>query len=963
MAQYTSFGYDWTSPGHTPWAFVFLTSPLAATFDAANSNSIRLIYNDSDGTQTWVNGTGLTSSISWTTLTSLEHRASDGTLLERIDNLGATGTTPGSSQDSALFALLMAGNDTVTGSAGRDAMAGGDGDDVFFGGIGADRLEGGRGSDTFRLTANDFNNGGIITGDGSGLDDQVDTLQLENVGSLDLRVGTVTGIDTVNFFSGTSSLTISGASAGAAAGADGFKTFIGGAGADTLTLADATGQNFSGLAFTNWTPGQDTINILVSGNATTTGTGQNDTFIASGNANTMDGGAGDDIFAIDSRTTGDNFIGGTGTDTIKLRSANYDFTNVTVSSIEQLVYDTGNSAATFSQAQLDAGIVPTIVGSGNLDQIVIGGTGTVNGSALVLTSWTEGEFRVVLTDTTANGATTFTGSSHQDTINGNDGNDVLNGKAGADFLRGGTGADRFVFDDVALTDAQSAVVDHVRDYDQTSGAYNFGEGDQIDLSSLLASAYHHGTGEPVSSLVRAIEDPSGTFANLQVDADGSANGANWTTIAILDGLHLGNSVNVILDSTLRGGSAIDVITEPTGSVSIDDVSFAEGDSGTKIATFTVTRSGGTAAFDVNVATFDGSATVGDSDYVAKSGTLHFGEGVNTQTVSVTIDGDTKFEANETFFVNLSGATNGVTIGDGHGVGTILNDDPSVFGATTFKLAAFAPDASGWDSNNHYPRELADVNGDGRADIVGFGEAGVFVSLTSGNGDFGPLSFELQAFGNSSGGWNTQDHYPRQLADVNGDGMADIVGFGEAGVYVSLASGGGHFGPLEFKLAAFGPSTSGWNSNDQFPRELADVNGDGMADIVGFGQNGVYEALATGGGNFGPLEFKYAGFSPSTGGWNSNDQFPRQLADVNLDGKVDIVGFGQAGVYLAFGNGDGSFRPITADVQAFAPDAAGWTSQDAYPRYLADVNHDGAADIVGFGQNGVFEALSNGFHLI
>ena len=92
-------------------------------------------------------------------------------------------------------------------------------------------------------------------------------------------------------------------------------------------------------------------------------------------------------------------------------------------------------------------------------------------------------------------------------------------------------------------------------------------------------------------------------------------------------------------------------TSATGSVSINDVTISEGNSGTKVATFTVTRSGGTAAFDVNFATSNGTATtVADSDYVAASNTLHFGANQNTQTISVTINGDTKVEANETFNV-------------------------------------------------------------------------------------------------------------------------------------------------------------------------------------------------------------------------------------------------------------------------------------------------------------------------
>jgi hypothetical protein len=44
------------------------------------------------------------------------------------------------------------------------------------------------------------------------------------------------------------------------------------------------------------------------------------------------------------------------------------------------------------------------------------------------------------------------------------------------------------------------------------------------------------------------------------------------------------------------------------------------------------------AFDVSYATADGTATVADGDYVAKSGTLHFDANVYNQMISVTING-------------------------------------------------------------------------------------------------------------------------------------------------------------------------------------------------------------------------------------------------------------------------------------------------------------------------------------
>ena len=108
-----------------------------------------------------------------------------------------------------------------------------------------------------------------------------------------------------------------------------------------------------------------------------------------------------------------------------------------------------------------------------------------------------------------------------------------------------------------------------------------------------------------------VESDETFFVNLS----GATNGAT-----ISDNLGIGT----ILNDDAR-----------PASVAIDDVTVTEGDNGTKVATFTVTRSGGTAAFAVNFATSDGSATIADSDYVAAAGTLNFGAGVNTQTISVT----------------------------------------------------------------------------------------------------------------------------------------------------------------------------------------------------------------------------------------------------------------------------------------------------------------------------------------
>jgi hypothetical protein len=161
------------------------------------------------------------------------------------------------------------------------------------------------------------------------------------------------------------------------------------------------------------------------------------------------------------------------------------------------------------------------------------------------------------------------------------------------------------------------------------------------------------------------------------------------------------------------------------------------------------------------------------------------------------------------------------------------------------------------------------------------------------------------------------------------------------------------------MSAFGssPSAGGWTSQDQYPRFLADVTGNGRDDIVAFGSDGVYVALSNGDGTFQQPFLALPGFAPSVGGWSSQDLYPRQLADINGDGRADIIGFGASGVYYALGQPDGTFGPITNAVQSFGPDAGGWSSQNTYPRLVGDVTGNGTADIVGFGSSGVFVSPS------
>jgi uncharacterized repeat protein (TIGR01451 family) len=112
------------------------------------------------------------------------------------------------------------------------------------------------------------------------------------------------------------------------------------------------------------------------------------------------------------------------------------------------------------------------------------------------------------------------------------------------------------------------------------------------------------------------------------------------------------------------------------TLTVNDVTLVEGDAGPATFTFTVSLSApaGAGGVTFDVATQDGTATVADGDYLAKSLTGQtIPEGSSTYAFAVVVNGDTTVESNETFFVNVTNV-NGALAGDAQGLGTITNDD-------------------------------------------------------------------------------------------------------------------------------------------------------------------------------------------------------------------------------------------------------------------------------------------------
>lgn len=138
-------------------------------------------------------------------------------------------------------------------------------------------------------------------------------------------------------------------------------------------------------------------------------------------------------------------------------------------------------------------------------------------------------------------------------------------------------------------------------------------------------------------------------------------------------LNLNNPYAAVIDDSK--GKCVILDDDRAPALSISDTNLLEGNDGTQQLKFAVKLSSASGqTIRVDCATADGIAR-STSDYQSKLGTITFSPDQTTKTFTVTINGDTTVEGDETLYVLLSNAQN-ASIGRGRGQGIILNDDGS-----------------------------------------------------------------------------------------------------------------------------------------------------------------------------------------------------------------------------------------------------------------------------------------------
>lgn len=237
-------------------------------------------------------------------------------------------------------------------------------------------------------------------------------------------------------------------------------------------------------------------------------------------------------------------------------------------------------------------------------------------------------------------------------------------------------------------------------------------------------------------------------------------------------------------------------------------------------------------------------------------------------------------------------------------------------------------------------KFADVNGDGRADLIFQGGDNVFwVSLTDASGGLTAASRSVQHGGAYRNGGEVK------YGDVNGDGRADMVFQGEDNTFWLSTSTGPGFTNAVRTVQHGGTYRNGGETN------VIDVTGDGLADLIfQSDDNTFWLSTSTGAG------FTNAVRTVQHGGTYRNG-LETHFADVTGDGKADLV----------FQGGDNTFWLSEATGTGFTNAVRtvqhGGTYRNGGETHLADVTGDGKADLIFQGEDNTFwlsEATGTGF---
>ena len=257
------------------------------------------------------------------------------------------------------------------------------------------------------------------------------------------------------------------------------------------------------------------------------------------------------------------------------------------------------------------------------------------------------------------------------------------------------------------------------------------------------------------------------------------------------------------------------------------------------------------------------------------------------------------------------------------------------------------DASGYDAAPYYvPIQTADIDGDGADELLERDASGIEAFRYEPSDASWKLLPGRIAVSDASG-WNQEGYYPTmQTADVNGDGDAEFFARSASGILVWEYQDG------QWRDLPPGPvwgDPGGWG-RPQYKDTIqaADINGDGSAEILARGADGMNAYCFTG------TVWHQLQTNTDLGdgeGWGDDPSryTTIQTADVNGDGDEELAGRSSDGLHVwsfhgpACGQGQGTWTALNGD-PGFG-DASGWNAGYYKTIQFGDVNGDGTEEVL------------------
>ncbi|HEX5692802.1 MAG TPA: FG-GAP-like repeat-containing protein, partial [Roseiflexaceae bacterium] len=262
------------------------------------------------------------------------------------------------------------------------------------------------------------------------------------------------------------------------------------------------------------------------------------------------------------------------------------------------------------------------------------------------------------------------------------------------------------------------------------------------------------------------------------------------------------------------------------------------------------------------------------------------------------------------------------------------------------------DASNWNRPEYYSTiQCADVDGDGRAELLARGYWGMKVWGLSAENEWVAWP-DVGAF-DDAGNWSRPEYYSTiQCADIDGDGRAELLARGWGGITVYQCDPTTRI----WKHLSSGPALSdpaNWNRLEYYSTiQCADIDGDGRAELIARGSAGLHTyQFSVDTGMW--VELPLLGDFTDPGGWNQQQHFATiACADIDGDGRAEVLGRGWLGI-VAYQYNSGARAWASLPNGPPLANQYGW----GHPQYYttiqyADVDGDGRVELLARGADGL-----------